>query len=401
MASLPRRYGPSADERALTHLQGEAKKLVPSLQAFRSEAIVGGSSQAETTAVHNDTKPHGREFPPSALPRPTVDPNCGAVERSIQTVDPNCGADHSIKGEDYRSIPKNNGPQRQEDYRSRSIPKNDAPSRGSKSSNLDKKSRSSSRSRSIPKNDGPSRGGGDHAGAREGERSESGVDDDYSGASEDDSIKGKDYRSRSCGNLSEHKERKRSATEVPNPIDVQYAISLRGRELCDAILSGHKDCENRRNPLDGWVAMHVSKTKISESMAKFLRHLVPICPRADYPLGAIVGLMFVERSLSLEELRAECQCDASCDYAKCGEHSQDCAVSPFATGPVCNVISAVLRLPVPILCKGDLNQWLLPSDVRGQIVEQLTSPFPPQAYLVDVRQGERLPRRWRLPWLPC
>ena len=69
LASLPRGNGPSADEMALMHLQGEAKKLVPSLQAFRSEAIVGGSSQAETTAVHSDTQPHRREFPPSPITR--------------------------------------------------------------------------------------------------------------------------------------------------------------------------------------------------------------------------------------------------------------------------------------------------------------------------------------------
>lgn len=121
-------------------------------------------------------------------------------------------------------------------------------------------------------------------------------------------------------------------------------------------------------------------------------------------MGVVVGLCWVERAVHLRDLRAEFDCCASCEHHDeiTGErslrHVHSCRLSPFAIGPFCNVISAVIRLPNPVPCDGALSCWKLPGAVRGQILQQLLPSPPPTIQHVSPAGGAQLPRAWPLPW---
>ena len=145
--------------------------------------------------------------------------------------------------------------------------------------------------------------------------------------------------------------------EHPRFEDVQKAISLHGREVAAAILGGSKDVENRtvRLPL-GVIAVHTSMRSGDEQMSSQMRHLMPwLVKDSCTPRGAVVGLAWVERVVRVSVLRAESGCGEQCHFVPGpvgSVHSSDCRFSPFAYGPFCNVLSAVMQLPQPVPCAG-------------------------------------------------
>lgn len=230
-----------------------------------------------------------------------------------------------------------------------------------------------------------------------------------------------------------------SSTPVRRDVDRQHrqplafsltpgsAITLKGAEITESILRGFKDVENRsiRLPI-GWVALHTGKGMISPNvrtcMRKYSKSLP--CP-TECPMGAVVGLAYVSRSVPMQDLRRECGCGPKCQAAFVGfkvdpaeaaalaqcraegrehlvgvQHANGCSMNPFATGPVCNVIAAVYRLRKPVYCQGSLGVWRMPEKVRRK-VEALCAADASFELKPRFRSSmPSLPRRWPLPWLP-
>ena len=140
-------------------------------------------------------------------------------------------------------------------------------------------------------------------------------------------------------------------------------------------------------------------------MDQTLRRLCPHLPAPQQcPSGAVVGLCFIERVLSLEQLHLEQGCGPACEV----NHVDTCRLSPFALGPFCNVISAVVRLPQPVECDGQVGCWQIPQSLRENIVKVLfgsgssssgdSSPALPVVRLMRAWASMSLPRSWPLPW---
>merc|ERR1712107_567043 len=79
-------------------------------------------------------------------------------------------------------------------------------------------------------------------------------------------------------------------------------------------------------------------------------------------------------------------------------HVQSCTFPPHAAGPICNVISAAIRLKAPVPCNGERGCWRLPHEVREGVLKQLLE----KPCVLDFRQipyaSAILPRAWPLPW---
>eukprot|EP00930_Biecheleria_cincta_P044979 TRINITY_DN30996_c0_g1_i1.p1 TRINITY_DN30996_c0_g1~~TRINITY_DN30996_c0_g1_i1.p1 ORF type:complete len:604 (-),score=70.68 TRINITY_DN30996_c0_g1_i1:10-1821(-) len=185
------------------------------------------------------------------------------------------------------------------------------------------------------------------------------------------------------------------------------AITLKGAVITEAILHRFKDIENRsvRLPVGCWVALHTGKSKVEDAMDRTLRKMTTGLPASKVcPMGAVVGVCWVERAIHLKDLRIEFDCGAACEHRdettglRSLRHVHSCRLSPFAIGPFCNVISAVIRLPRPVPCNGALCCWELPEEVRRQILGQLLEPEAPAIQHVSSYGGARLPRAWPLPW---
>lgn len=186
-------------------------------------------------------------------------------------------------------------------------------------------------------------------------------------------------------------ERLTPADTVALPLDVAKAISLRGWEVCEAMLMGRKNIENRRICLSGWIALHISRKPIHQDMEQMLRRVIPDLPACSLPGGHIVGLAHIEHCVDLQTLRSESGCSDDCDVSVGGQHTSGCTLSPFAHGPKCNFISAVIRLSSPVECKGNLGSWALPAAVRAQVVDQLKHTCK--------LMHQRVPRSWPRPGL--
>ena len=98
-----------------------------------------------------------------------------------------------------------------------------------------------------------------------------------------------------------------AAAEAPFPPApcVRRAITLRGPELSEAILLGHKDIENRHINLGvRWVALHTGQGTIKPELGALIEHLSPGLPPAQTcPKGAVVGVCFVQGALTFQALR--------------------------------------------------------------------------------------------------
>jgi hypothetical protein len=206
--------------------------------------------------------------------------------------------------------------------------------------------------------------------------------------------------------------------------EVQKGFSLNCPELCEAILLGYKDIENRSCYMSGWYAVHASRRKEPKKFAvaarrkieatlqsamkmeAFTRHLVPGLPDlSGYSYGSVVGLVFVERAAVLKQLREQSHCGGACQV-EVGRpdmtlHAEACPLSPFASGPICNILSASIRLRTPIPCRGNVGCWSLPEAVRADIASQLRSVPPLPVLHFRSRAEDVLPRPWPLVWLPA
>jgi hypothetical protein len=145
-----------------------------------------------------------------------------------------------------------------------------------------------------------------------------------------------------------------------------FAFTLKGAVITQAILDRYKDIENRseRLPIAEWVAIHTGKSKAEKSIDRTVRKLVPQRPLSEAgPTEAVVGLCWIERTARLKNLSTELNCGTSCEHhdeatgRRWLRHQPGCRLSPFAIGPFCNVISAVIRFRKPVPCAGALQCW--------------------------------------------
>ncbi|CAJ1448990.1 unnamed protein product, partial [Effrenium voratum] len=184
---------------------------------------------------------------------------------------------------------------------------------------------------------------------------------------------------------------------IEAPPRVTAAITLRGSVITEAILHGFKDVENRSVRLPaGWIALHTGKGKCDELLDQIMRRLAPGLPSdAQCPKGCVVGAAWVKRSVTLQELREHFGCNEECNGPATGDlrHVPHCKFSPHAGGPICNLLSASLRLPTPVFCNGGLGCWRLPDQVRQEVQKQLDDV--PVCHFPGVR-----PQAWPLSWAP-
>ncbi|KAJ1460047.1 hypothetical protein M885DRAFT_22013 [Pelagophyceae sp. CCMP2097] len=135
---------------------------------------------------------------------------------------------------------------------------------------------------------------------------------------------------------------------------VTHALSFRGASLAWCILEKHKVLENRPYRLPaGWIAIHVGKGKLSAPDEAALSARLP--PGAVKPGEAALLAQWRGMVVGAFKVR-ECR------------RPSNCGGSQWASGPVCSVIEAVVRLPVPVLVgNGKLSLWPLDADACGKL----------------------------------
>lgn len=126
------------------------------------------------------------------------------------------------------------------------------------------------------------------------------------------------------------------------------AITMKGALISEAILRGYKTVENRTWVIKpGWYALHTGSGKIE---APTLLNITQNWPQGvsipiNLPTGVIVGFIYIDSSTRITE------------------------PSGWATGPVLNHITKVIRLPDPIKAKGQLGLWKLPRHILQELCE--------------------------------
>lgn len=183
---------------------------------------------------------------------------------------------------------------------------------------------------------------------------------------------------------------------------ISMAITLKGSVITEAILHGYKDVENRsvRLPL-GWIGLHTGKGKCDALLDQIVRRLAPpdapLPPDAECPKGCVVGAAWVQRTVTFDELRTQFGCTEAC-HGPNGvlHHVPQCKFSPHAGGPICNILSASVRLPKAVPCNGELGCWRLPDDVREEVLKQ----FDESLQIYHFPEVGLRPRAWPLPWAP-
>ncbi|CAE8611061.1 unnamed protein product [Polarella glacialis] len=153
--------------------------------------------------------------------------------------------------------------------------------------------------------------------------------------------------------------RQTNPEEAETPVSVAGAISqaftVQGPQQALAMMLGLKQIENRawRIP-SGWYALHVGGQRGSEwglRAAEFHPALPSEDGLGDF-FSSVVGLLHLSDQRSAEQ---------------CNGHT-------WAYGPVCHVVSAAVRLPVPIRQRGNPGLWSLSAELRSRIAEQLQHP---------------------------
>ena len=168
---------------------------------------------------------------------------------------------------------------------------------------------------------------------------------------------------------------KQSSAMSALAIDVERAITLKGRMLSGALLAAVKDVENRSQVWrEGWYALHTGSSKpdsdlfekvrnacANDSQWSAVQEMAGRCPE-----GSIAGLVYLSHALPLAS----------------------CSISPWASGPVCHVISKVLVLEQPVLnVKGFLGTWAMADDVAKVVREQV-----PRCAITMTGAETRMPR---------
>lgn len=114
------------------------------------------------------------------------------------------------------------------------------------------------------------------------------------------------------------------------------------------IAVGEKAIENRTwaTNFRGQLAIHAGKSRAWLDDDDERRH-------GALPFGAIVAVAWMSGCRAPEDLPPLMR------------------RSPHANGPVCWMLSSVVRLPKPITCKGARGLWRVPDDVEARVVAML------------------------------
>jgi len=122
-----------------------------------------------------------------------------------------------------------------------------------------------------------------------------------------------------------------------------------------ALAQGPKDVENRGwqpawMPADGlWLAIHAAKRAMAGEDLAFVRGLWPEARRrSEWPRGAIVGLVHVDRVIDLRR-------------------PPEGWSSPWAVGPMCWHVDQRIALEDPLPCRGQQGLWLVPEHLLRQL----------------------------------
>ena len=159
---------------------------------------------------------------------------------------------------------------------------------------------------------------------------------------------------------------------------LQFAMTIQGQEVAESILQGRKDVNNthERVPL-GWIALHIGKSGTKKIVPESDTCLTSQFSLSQYyPKGAIVGICWVERAVTVSTLQTEHGCKDECD------------VTPKRW---CCVISATIRIRTPVPCEGRTSHWRLKEETRNLILDQLVV-IPSPTRIDVVHHGPELPQ---------
>ena len=142
-------------------------------------------------------------------------------------------------------------------------------------------------------------------------------------------------------------------------VDVERAFTIKGRILSGALLAAIKDVENRTQTWrEGWYALHTGCSKpdtdllekVHTACANDSQWVAVQAMAGRCPEGSIAGLVHICHALPVA----------------------NCSISPWASGPICHVISKVLVFEEPVLnVKGFLGTWKMTDDVARMVREQV------------------------------
>lgn len=200
-----------------------------------------------------------------------------------------------------------------------------------------------------------------------------------------------------------HEPPKAQVGSANNPKSVSHGVTLRGPELAASILHGYKDLENRNCSLQGrWIAIHLAKSESFPALKKQVKHLVPDLNTEGMIKGHILGLIFVSESLTIAEYRQRVQCGDACTFpAQVAQdlqlpvHVENCKCSPWAIGPVVNVIQHRIIFSTPLPDKGQVNKWPL----SHKTLEAIKAMIDKNEFTFHTNKLADGPLCWPLPWL--
>ena len=142
-----------------------------------------------------------------------------------------------------------------------------------------------------------------------------------------------------------------SSTAAASPALVTHGLTLKGAQLSWAILERRKPIENRHIKLPpGWIALHTGQGKLPAARSAELKEQCgsALPDEQSLPHGFIIGAIRIDRAC----MPADCSGTLS---------------APWATGPICNVIGAVVTLHTPVEHKGALGLWPIRADVLDNV----------------------------------
>ena len=160
-----------------------------------------------------------------------------------------------------------------------------------------------------------------------------------------------------------------------DPSVVKHCITLRGKELAAAILSGHKQVENRTMCLEKqWIALHVGQQDLPANYRKHLMKTMPAMQDSckEFEKGCIVGMIYISASVAMTQYRAKVGCTSKCifseqDWKVLPEHAPGCTCDPHAHGPFLNVIQHYIKFHQGIPARGKLGKWPLCPEAAQKI----------------------------------
>ena len=165
------------------------------------------------------------------------------------------------------------------------------------------------------------------------------------------------------------------ATE-DDPFTVKQAITLKGVELAGAILTMQKQIENRNFCMEGaWYGLHIGKSDIDKDLKRLLQREIPDLDCQGLEKGFVVGLVYVKKSIPLQQYRASVGCtSAHCEFPCEGlpKHVDGCACSKHALGPILNFITKIVRFHKPFPARGKLGKWPLSCEALETIKKILS-----------------------------